>query len=59
MALGAFVHAFFETWLLSAGNANMIILWTCLLLLSSQGGRPVAAKMKAFRRSVPGGPSGP
>lgn len=58
MSLGAFVHAFFETWLLSAGNANMIILWTCLLLLSSQSGRPASAQMKPIRRSVPGGSSG-
>lgn len=31
--LGALGHAFFETWILSPGNANAFILWTCIWLL--------------------------
>ncbi len=30
---GALAHAIFETWLLSAGNFNSLILWVCLPLL--------------------------
>ncbi|HEX6860401.1 MAG TPA: O-antigen ligase family protein [Caulobacteraceae bacterium] len=33
LALGAFVHAGFETWLLSAGNANAVIFWVCIWML--------------------------
>jgi hypothetical protein len=33
MMIGALAHAFFETWLLSAGNANNILVWVCILLL--------------------------
>lgn len=30
---GAVGHAFFETWLISAGNVNALTFWVCLLLL--------------------------
>jgi O-antigen ligase len=42
---GALGHALFETWLLSAGNANAPILWTCIWLLLRGGLR---------RRTAPG-----
>ena len=33
---GALAHAFFETWILSAGNANMILMWTCFFVLQAR-----------------------
>jgi O-antigen ligase len=36
LAVGSLAHAFFETWVLSAGNADMILLWTCFLLLQGK-----------------------
>jgi hypothetical protein len=33
IVIGALGHAFFETWILSPGNANAFVLWTCLWLL--------------------------
>lgn len=36
MVTGALAHACFETWLMSAGNANMIIIWTCILLMQAR-----------------------
>jgi O-antigen ligase len=40
LTTGALAHAFFETWLLSAGNANMIVMWVCFLLLQT---KPIVA----------------
>lgn len=62
--LGALGHAFFETWILSPGNANSFILWTCIWLLvndrsaapdASAGG--VAGKFRLWpsrARAMPG-----
>lgn len=46
--LGALGHAFFETWLLSPGNANAFILWTCIWLL-------VGNRSAVPEASAPGG----
>jgi O-antigen ligase len=36
LAIGSLAHAFFETWILSAGNADMILMWTCFVLLQAK-----------------------
>jgi O-antigen ligase len=46
--LGALGHAFFETWILSPGNANAFILWTCIWLL-------VGNRSAVPEASAPGG----
>jgi O-antigen ligase len=33
LLIGALAHAFYESWLISAGNANALLLWTCIWLL--------------------------
>lgn len=48
MVVGALAHAVFETWLLSAGNANMILMWTCILLLLARARSP-AATVSTYR----------
>jgi O-antigen ligase len=32
MVIGALAHGMFESWFLSAGNANTFVLWTCIWL---------------------------
>ncbi|MFZ1108539.1 MAG: O-antigen ligase family protein [Rhodomicrobium sp.] len=57
LAIGSLAHAFFETWLLSAGNSNMILMWTCFLLLQEKATathRP--AYRSAQRKSAQGAP---
>jgi O-antigen ligase len=41
---GALAHGFFETSLMSAGNANMILIWTCMLLV--QGGASSKSRIR-------------
>lgn len=41
--VGALAHGFFETSLMSAGNASMILIWTCMLLV--QGGASSKLRM--------------
>jgi O-antigen ligase len=48
MAIGALTHAFFETWLFSAGNANGLLFWTCFWLM-----RQGAARAGHSRSSAP------
>ncbi len=33
LLVGALAHGMFETWMLSAGNANTLLFWTCVWLL--------------------------
>jgi O-antigen ligase len=57
LVAGALAHAFFETWLLSAGNANMILIWTCIILLQE---RPAGASPSAHRNTLaPGARAAP
>jgi O-antigen ligase len=39
MLLGAMGHAIFESWLLAAGNANALVLWTCIWMMYETGRR--------------------
>lgn len=54
LAVGALAHAVFESWLLAAGNADMIMLWTCLLLLHAEAvARAPIAPGRVLRSSGP------
>jgi O-antigen ligase len=59
LTVGALAHAFFETWLLSAGNPNMILMWTCFLLLQEKATAIRRPAYRGIRRpGARGAPSG-
>ncbi len=57
IVIGALAHAFFETWFLSAGNPNMILMWTCFLLLQEKA--PVTHPGVFQSGQQPGAPRAP
>ncbi len=61
MMIGGLAHALFETWLLSAGNANMILVWTCILLLLARVNfhGPVSGSLRRVVNSPAPGHKGP
>lgn len=60
--LGALGHAFFETWIMSPGNANSYVLWTCIWILVNQhvaarnspGEPPIRATRPRARKAIVG-----
>jgi O-antigen ligase len=54
LVVGALGHAFFETWLLSAGNTNMVLFWTCVWLVLGQRRQfaPTRQKVTTWRTAT-------
>ncbi|MDF7775445.1 O-antigen ligase family protein [Sphingomonas sp. AOB5] len=46
IVVGSMGHALFESWLLSAGNGNMLLLWTCVWMMHHQSALRIRAMVR-------------